>query len=75
MQKPLILVREDFLNDMVNLINAYSTENDKQLPLFIIAEIVEGLLKEINEKSREQYSLAKSIYQKSLEKEKKEGKE
>lgn len=66
MQKPIVVARQDFLNDAVTLINKYGQAG---LPMFVMSDILVEVNKEVQSKSREQYEVAKTQYEKALSEE------
>lgn len=66
MQKPIVVARQDFLNDVVTLINKYGQIG---LPMFVMNDILVEVNKEVQSKSREQYEVAKAQYEKALDEE------
>lgn len=63
MKKPLVVLRQDFINDAIALMNQYVKDD---LPMFAVADILDGLLKESKVKAEEQYRLAKDLYEKAV---------
>lgn len=63
MNKPLVLARQDFIDDIVSLIN------NSQLPMFAVYDVLNDVQKEVKIKAREQYEEAKDIYEKALKSE------
>lgn len=60
MEKPILLIREDFTNNMLNLIA------ESKLPLVIIEPILDRLLNETRIGLQKQYEKEKAEYEKSL---------
>lgn len=63
MQKPLVVVRQEFLNDVVTLINKYGQQG---LPMFVVSDILTEVTKEVQIKAQEQYDSAKAQYEAAL---------
>ena len=66
--KPLILVRQECLNSLINTIN------ESGLPSFIIEPILKDLLNTIQRNMREEYDQTLNWYMKQLQKESQETK-
>lgn len=62
--KPITLLREDFITSLVNLCN------DSGLPFFIIEDALKGLIQETHAASQQQIEADKKRYQEQLKKEK-----
>lgn len=60
MEKPSILIREEFVSEITKLIN------ETPLPLFVIEPILQNLLNEVHVTVKKQYEYEKEQYQKSL---------
>ena len=63
MQKPLVVARQEFLNDVVTLINKYGQQG---LPMFVVSDILTDVNKEVQTKAQEQYDSAKAQYEAAL---------
>lgn len=63
MQKPIVVARQEFIDNLVNLINS------SQIPMFAVYDILDDVQKEVKVKAREQYEEAKDIYEKALKSE------
>lgn len=63
MTKPLVVAREDFIDNLVNLIN------ESHLPMFIIRDVLESIKKEVDESAGKEFMTAKEQYEKSLSEE------
>lgn len=63
MQKPLVVARQEFLNDVVTLINKYGQQG---LPMFVVSDILTDVNKEVQTKAQEQYNNAKAQYEAAL---------
>ena len=61
--KPITLIREDFIQDMVSLCN------NSGLPFFVIEDIIKNLLREIHEASEQQLAADKQKYEEENKKE------
>ena len=62
MQKPIVVARQEFLEDSVTLVNKYTQAG---LPMFVVADILEELLKEVRTRAQEQYRTAKEQFDKA----------
>lgn len=60
MQKPIVVARQDFLSELVQLIN------NSQLPMFAVNDILSDIQREVQAKAQEQYQMAKEAYEKEL---------
>ena len=58
--KPVMMLREEFIMNMSNLINTSG------LPLFIIEPIVRDMLMEINVNVKKQYEMEKAQYEQAI---------
>ena len=58
--KPVMMLREEFITNMSNLIN------NSGLPLFIVEPIVRDMLMEINVAVKKQYEMEKAQYEQAL---------
>ena len=67
--KPVILLREEFSNNLANLINL------SELPLYIIEPILANTLNEVRAVLQAQYTREVQVYNRALEEAKKEVKE
>ena len=67
--KPVILLREEFSNNLANLINL------SELPLYIIEPILANTLNEVRAVLQAQYTMELQKYNRALEEAKKEVKE
>lgn len=61
-EKPITLMREDFINDIVDLCN------NSGLPFFMIEDIMKNLVREIHAAAQQQLEEDRKKYQKELEK-------
>ena len=69
MDKPLLLVREDFIKNMTNLIN------NSKLPVIILEPILQVFLNQTKYAIKQQYDAEKEEYEKSISDIKKNKKE
>lgn len=69
MDKPLLLVREDFIKNMTNLIN------NSKLPVIILESILQDFLNQTKYAIKQQYDAEKEEYEKSISDIKKNKKE
>ncbi len=60
MNKPVSVVREEFKNDLINLIN------NSGLQLFIVEPILHEILVEVRAAAKAQYEIDKKRYEESL---------
>lgn len=67
--KPITLIREEFIENIVNLCN------DSGLPFFIVEDVLKGLIQDTHVASQQQLEADKKRYQEQLEKEKKAAEE
>lgn len=58
--KPVMMLREEFIMNMSNLINTSG------LPLFIVEPIVRDMLMEINMNVKKQYEMEKAQYEQAI---------
>ena len=58
--KPVMMLREEFIMNMSNLINTSG------LPLFIVEPIVRDMLMEINMNVKKQYEMEKAQYEQAV---------
>lgn len=58
--KPIMLLKDDFTNEMTDLINKSG------LPLFVIEPILKDFLREVNAELRKQYEYEKMQYELAL---------
>ena len=58
--KPVMMLREEFIMNMSNLINTSG------LPLFVIEPIVRDMLMEINMNVKKQYEMEKAQYEQAI---------
>ena len=72
MQKPLLVLRQDFVNDAVTLVNKYGQSG---LPMFAIYDVLNDIMKEVQKNSQAQYQSALSEYEKAEAEEKAKAKE
>lgn len=63
MEKPLSVVREEFVNNLVELIN------NSGLPMFIVLDILKAAQEEVKVAAAKQYESEKKAYEESCEKE------
>lgn len=61
MNKPIVVARQEFVDESVSLVNKYGQEG---LPMFVMADILESVLAKVREEAQKQYSLAKERYDK-----------
>ena len=66
MEKPLSVAREDFVNELVELIN------NSGLPMFVVLDVLKGATEEVNDAAARQYEQEKMEYEKSKEEESKD---
>lgn len=62
-RKPLVVARNDFVNDVVNLIN------ETELPMFAIGDVLKEVLLQVKEQADAEYEAAKKQYEKELKEE------
>lgn len=62
-RKPLVVARNDFVNDVVNLIN------EAELPMFAIGDVLKEVLLQVKEQADAEYEAAKKQYEKELKEE------
>lgn len=62
MDKPVLLLREDFINDMTNLIN------NSKLPVILMEPILQDFLNQIKIAVMQQYNKEKAEYEKDKSK-------
>lgn len=62
-QKPITLLREDFIKNAVELCNTSG------LPLFVVEDVLKGLLQEIHVASAQQVEADRNRYEAQLKKE------
>lgn len=60
-KKPLLVMREEFRNNLVNMINSYG------LPIYVVEPILNETLNEVRSVLQIQYQKELQEYQKSLE--------
>lgn len=60
-KKPLLVMREEFRNNLVNMINSYG------LPIYVVEPILNEILNEVRSVLQIQYQKELQEYQKSLE--------
>ena len=60
MQKPTIIAREDFFQNLISLIN------NSELPLFVVKDVMNLVLIDVNNKCREEYEKTKIEYENSM---------
>lgn len=60
-EKPITLVREDFINGVIDLCN------DSRLPFFMIEDIMKDLIQQIHAAAKQQLEEDRKKYQKELE--------
>ena len=58
--KPITLVREDFMNSIIDLCN------NSGLPFFVIEDVLQGLLKEVHIAASKQLEADRKAYQEQL---------
>lgn len=63
MQKPTIIAREEFSQNLISVIN------NSELPLFIVRDILNLVLADITDKCKAEYEQAKTEYEKALSEE------
>lgn len=61
MEKPLSVAREDFVNELVELVN------NSGLPMFVVLEVLKCAVEEVKEAASRQYEQEKLEYEKSKE--------
>ena len=69
MQKPIALVRQEFIENLVKLIN------ESGLPLMVIQPILKDMLEDVSRGMQREYEQAKASYTKALEEETKSAEE
>lgn len=67
-QKPITLLREDFIENIQNLCNSSG------LPYFVISDILKWLIPQVDEVARREIEKDKAIFEAKTEAEKKEEK-
>ena len=58
--KPITMVREEFVDDIANLIN------DSTLPFFVIEDVLKNFLKEVHIASQHQMEVDKQRYEQEI---------
>lgn len=61
MQKPLVVARQDFVANIVKLINEAGTE----LPMFVIDDVLDDVRKQVQAEAQKQYQSAKEQWESS----------
>lgn len=61
MEKPLSVAREDFVNELVELVN------NSGLPMFVVLDVLKGATEEVKEAAARQYEQEKLEYEKAKE--------
>ena len=61
MQKPIVVARQDFITEIVELINKYGQSG---LPMFAILDILGDVQKEVQTAAQNQYKTALEQYEK-----------
>lgn len=61
MDKPITVARQEFMDDLVSLIN------NSGLPAFILTPILEGMTRKVAELERQQYEADKASYEQAKE--------
>lgn len=72
MQKPLVVLRQEFVSDAVTLVNKYS---ESGVPMFVMLDVLNDLNKNVQAKAQEQYNYAKQMYDEAEAKEAEEKEE
>lgn len=68
MQKPIVVARQDFVANIVKLIN----EAGSELPMFVIDDVLDDVRKQVQAEAQKQYQSAKEAYEQQLANENKE---
>lgn len=68
-QKPITLLREDFIENIQNLCNSSG------LPFFVISDVMKQLIPQIDDLTRRETERDRSIYKELLEKKKEQEKQ
>ena len=63
MERPLSVAREDFVNELVNLVN------NSGLPMFVVLDVLKGALEEVKDAAARQYEQEKKAYEESKDNE------
>lgn len=66
MERPLSVAREDFVEDLVKLIN------DSGLPMFVVLDVLKGAEVEVKDAAQRQYEQDKKAYEEAKEESKDE---
>lgn len=67
MNKPIMVSRQEFIENLVALIN------QSNLPLIVIEPILQGVLSDVNKGIQQQYEKEKADYEEALKKEGSDG--
>lgn len=67
MNKPIMVSRQEFIENLVTLIN------QSNLPLIVIEPILQGVLSDVNKGIQQQYEKEKADYEEALKKEGSDG--
>ena len=67
MNKPIMVSRQEFIENLVALIN------QSNLPLIVIEPILQGVLSDVNKGIQQQYEKDKADYEEALKKEGSDG--
>lgn len=57
MEKPLTVAREEFVEDLINLVNK------SNLPMFIILDVLKSAVSEVQDAAKIQYEKEKKLYE------------
>ena len=57
MNKPIELARQDFIDGLVSLVN------EAGLPAFVVADVLRGIITEVDALAKSQYEAAKRQYE------------
>ncbi len=58
MEKPLTVAREEFVTNLVNLVN------ESGLPMFVVLDVLKSAVSEVQEAAKLQYEKEKEAYEK-----------
>lgn len=67
MERPLSVAREEFVDELVGLINRFGLEG---VPMFVILDVLKGATQEVKEAANKQYEQDKLEYEKTKEEKK-----
>lgn len=64
MNKPITLIRDEFINNIVNLCN------ESGLPFFVVEDVLKDLIQEIHMAAKQQLAEDKKVYSDKISKQK-----